>query len=250
MPCYNASNTLSYAIDSVLAQDYCEFELIIVDDRSSDSSCEIALSYTAKDNRIKLLQNKNTQGVSGARNTGIEVAAGRFICFLDSDDYLLPNSIANRISFLIDKNLHVVYGSYYRLLTDGSFVHNTAVSRISYADMLKRNYIGNLTGLYDVSAIGKIYQKNVGHEDYLMWIEISRKVPYIYSVSDSPIAVYRVSSNSLSGNKLIAFIWHWKIIRNEIGLNYPIAIYYQILYTFFSIFDRIQLGKRLFKGFI
>jgi glycosyltransferase involved in cell wall biosynthesis len=241
MPCFNSAETISCAIDSVLSQEFCDFELIIIDDGSRDASFEIAAVYASKDARIKLIRNRGDKGVAGARNSGIEIAIGRFICFLDSDDYLLPMAIARRVDYLIENDVCIVFGGYLRLLPDGCFVDKVAKSKVSFRDMLKRNHIGNLTGMYDAKRLGKIFQKKIGHEDYLMWLDLLKSVDYAYSVGLSPIAVYRVSKKSLSGNKANAFLWHWIIIRHEMLFCLSCAMYYQACYSIYSLMDRLKI---------
>ena len=90
VPVYNVEKYLPRCIDSILAQSFTDFELILVDDGSKDSSGKICEAYVTKDDRVKVLHKENG-GASTARNAGIEIARGTWICFIDSDDYVLPN---------------------------------------------------------------------------------------------------------------------------------------------------------------
>ena len=240
MPCLNSENTIVEAIESVLAQDYANIELIIIDDGSSDSSFKIVESYQFKDYRIKVYCNNGQHGVSHARNIGIDKSSGKFICFLDSDDYLLPGSITVRVKTIIEQGCKVVHGSYLKLLPSGNFSKKKSPLYISFNEMLRKNYIGNLTGMYDAEVLGKLFQKPIRHEDYLMWCQLLRLVKYSHSTGPEPIAVYRVSSNSLSGNKFKAFIWHWSVLRDGLCLNLPRSLYYQSFYLCASFLERLH----------
>jgi len=247
MPCLNSEKTIAEAIESVLSQDHNFLELIIVNDGTSDNSLEIIKKFQKIDNRIVLLQNEKCFGVAEARNIGINFAKGKYICFLDSDDYLLPSSISLRVQTAILKNCKIIYGDYLRLLPDGKFVWKSAPLRVKLSDMLKRNYIGNLTGMYDAQSLGKMLQQSIRHEDYLMWCKLLMQEGYAHSAGKVPIAVYRVSSNSLSGNKFKAFVWHWNILRNGLEIKLLLSCYYQSYYFVASLIDRLidQLKRRV-----
>jgi teichuronic acid biosynthesis glycosyltransferase TuaG len=248
VPCLNSEKTIAQTIDSVLSQDYHYLELIIIDDGSSDSSLEIINKYLENDSRVTLLRNTECHGVANARNMGIRFARGKYICFLDSDDYLIQGSIGLRVRTAVTKNAKIVYGNYLRLLHGGKVEVKAAPLRITLGDMLRRNYIGNLTGMYDAEALGKKFQKQIRHEDYLMWCELLMIEKYAQSVGNIPIAVYRVSLNSLSGNKFKAFLWHWDVLRNGLSINLLACSYYQLYYFITSLFDRfIYQIKRWIK---
>jgi glycosyltransferase involved in cell wall biosynthesis len=100
MPVYNTENYIRKAIESILNQTYKNFELLIVDDASTDNSYNIALEYQKQDERIKLLKNKNKKGISGAVNTGIEASSGKYITRMDSDDISLPERLEKQYNFL------------------------------------------------------------------------------------------------------------------------------------------------------
>jgi glycosyltransferase involved in cell wall biosynthesis len=240
MPCLNAANTISEAINSVLSQDFKNFELIIIDDGSRDNSVEIIKSYVLLDSRVKLIINPNPKkGVGFARNIGISMASGRYIAFLDADDYLLEHSLSRRVNTAIINNYKIVYGPYLRLLPDGSIREVYAKPKITFNEILLKNYIGNLTGLYDSSYFGKVQQDDIPHEDYLMWASLIKISGAAYSTGKSPLGVYRVSPGSLSANKLKAFFWHWTVLRRGLKINLFYSFYLQLFYFVLSIKPRI-----------
>ena len=243
MPCLNSENTISEAVESVLKQDYKNIELLVIDDGSTDCSLKILESYKLIDCRIKIFKNTGKHGVSYARNVGISASSGKFICFLDSDDYLLAGSINKRVNALEALKAKIVYGNYLRLSPHGVFSKKKSPPRISFKDMLKKNQIGNLTGMYDSEFFGKIQQYPIEFEDYLMWCQILKFEQYAFSTGSDEIAVYRVSPNSLTGNKRKAFFWHWNILRRGLKINVLFSIYYQLYYLRSSLVDRVVWSR-------
>ena len=171
-PSYNSSNFIAETIKSVLNQTYQEWEMIIIDDYSSDISINIIEKYIKKDNRIKLLKLEKNVGPAYARNIGIKEAKGKYISFLDSDDIWYPNKLEEQIKFMQKNDLSLTYSSYETIDENNLKINIRFVKeKISYKDMLKSNHIGNLTGIYDCEKIGKYYMDNVGHEDYTLWLK-------------------------------------------------------------------------------
>lgn len=251
MPCKNSENTILHAIDSVRYQTYNDWELIIVDDGSEDLTLEICKNSAKHDPRIKILRNSVlNHGPAGARNVGIKQACGRFIAFLDSDDSWNVNSLERRLELIAKTGAKIVFGPYYRLLPSGKKNLVAVKHRINYSDMLTRNHIGNLTGLYDASLLGKEYQEDIRHEDYPMWCRLIERAGYAISVSGDGLGIYRVSESSLSSNKLHAFCWHWRVLRDKLHLGLFNAAIYQMKYTIYAIKIRLLdkfLHESLYK---
>jgi glycosyltransferase involved in cell wall biosynthesis len=239
MPAFNAELTISETVFSVLCQDYSNFELIIINDHSVDRTPFLLDYFKNSDSRVSVFENKRNQGVANARNIGIENARGRFICFLDADDIMLQGSLRKRIQFSLKNNYPVVFGSYMRLLPNGKLKSVKTQFKVSFSDMLKRNHIGNLTGMYDSKLIECKFQKNIRHEDYLMWCELIKVAKFAYSIGPEPIGIYRVSCKSLSGNKIKSAIWHWNVLRYHLNVSFFSLIYFQICYIFHSVFSRL-----------
>jgi glycosyltransferase involved in cell wall biosynthesis len=237
MPLFNSVHTIRQAIDSVLDQTFSNFELIVIDDCSTDGSAE-AVSEYFHDTRVVMLSNLCNSGVAETRNAGIKAAIGRYITFLDSDDIWLPKKLELQYQ-LFNFGADVVYGPYIRFSNDS--LDNKLVrcpSSTSFDSLLSGNIIGNLTGAYDVKKVGKHYQKKIGHEDYLMWLNILKVSHCARSVSE-PIAKYRLSSGSVSSNKLKAALWMWHIYRYELGLNVVRSSIYFSKYAFKAFLKNI-----------
>lgn len=241
MPCHNGGKYLGESIDSVLLQTYTNWELLIVNDNSTDNSEKIVNEYQLKDNRIHFIDNENPIGMPSApRNVGINNAKGRFIAFLDCDDKWFPTKLEKQVK-LFDEKTSVVF-SYYQKMDEKSDVDSFVIyspSSVDYKHLLNGNCIGNLTGMYDTSKVGKIFQKNIHHEDYLMWLEILRK-GFVAKNTNTVEAVYREQKKSTSGNKFKAFSWTWNIYKKELKLPLFVALYHFCIYAVKGVFKFLK----------
>ncbi|MEZ8428368.1 glycosyltransferase family 2 protein [Vibrio cyclitrophicus] len=239
MPAHNSSKHIEESINSVLEQSYDSWELIIINDRSTDNTLSIAEGYQSAHNNIIVYSNHDTVGGAYyARNIGLSFAKGRYICFLDSDDVWLPFKLEVQIDAMKKYNVFASHGCYNRISESGSFINQVNIQRhVSYKDQLKSNRIPNLTGIYDRSKIGLFEQNKIGHEDYEMWLRILRKTSSIGI--EKAIASYRVSENSLSSNKLQSASWHYRILSSVDGLSYFQRWFYFFIYLFYAVLKRI-----------
>lgn len=239
MPAFNAAGTISDSINSILAQSYQDFQIYIIDDCSNDNTVEVIKSFNSS--KITLHENIRNLGVAQSRNIGIELAKGEYIAFLDSDDIWLESKLYEQ-AIMFD-SFDVICSGYYFFRTypdvDGLIQPK---SIITYKDMLKSNFIGNLTGIYNAKKLGKVYQKSRGHEDYIMWLDILLRVEKAYCIQ-KPLAMYRVSSNSLSGNKVKAMGWQWNIYRQSLGFGFLKSAYFFVLYLYNAISKRAKNKK-------
>lgn len=232
-PCFNSAPFLPEMIDSVVEQTYDDWELIIIDDYSTDESAIVIEKYCQKDSRIKYFKTKYPSGSPCLpRNIGIEYAKGRFIAFLDSDDIWLPNKLAEQLELFGDRKTAVVYSNYEKITESGERGERIVIApeTTSYQNLLKGNVIGNLTGIYDTQKVGKVYCQNIHHEDYILWLSILKK-GYIARNTNVVHALYRVRKQSVSANKLNVISWQWYIYRNIERINCLKACYYFIHYA-------------------
>lgn len=226
-PCYNGSKYVAETIESVLAQTYQNWEMLIVDDGSKDNSAEIIRSYENKDKRIRLIQQPNG-GSANARNHGIREAQGQFIALLDADDLWKPDFLSEQIAFMKEKNTLCVYSSYDRIDENSKECLSPLICKkvITYKDMLVRNYIGCLTGIYDCSKYGKIFLheelKSI-RDDYAYWIDVVKASGTAYGNQKS-LARYRVLQNSTTGKKKKLIKAHYKFYRNYLHQNVFISL--------------------------
>ncbi len=234
MPMHNSDKYVGKAIESVMGQTYPHWELLVVDDGSTDRSCEVVRAYAQRDERIHLLINDNPVGMPYApRNYGIQRAKGRFIAFLDSDDIWLREKLAQQIPiFFHDNATAVVFCDYEKISEDGKRSARliTAPRKTSYRQMLYGNVIGNLTGIFDVRKVGKNYFTDVHHEDYAFWLSVL-KSGYIARNTQTVGALYRMRKGSVTNNKLAIISWQWHIYRKVEHIGIIRSFYYYCFYA-------------------
>ena len=230
MPCYNGARYLKQSIESVLVQTYKNWELLVIDDASTDSSIDILKVICQDDNRVKLLVNDKPVGRPYApRNYGIARAQGDFIAFLDSDDLWKESHLENLLKVFENSSNVVVACSWYSRIDEEGNVNGLVRTPNTFTYHRKR---------------GKVYQRECGHEDYIMWMDVLKNGGIAKS-SNSVEAYYRVSNQSVSSNKARAMSWRWHIMRYEVGLSAIKSIYYVTASVFF-----IWLKKSRFSSLL
>ncbi len=235
MPMCNSEKFVGKAIESVIGQTYPHWELLVVDDGSTDHSCDVVRAYAVRDARVKLLFNNNPVGMPYApRNFGIQQAKGDFIAFLDSDDMWLREKLRQQLAvFHRDERTAVVYSDYEKVNEEGVRRARivTAPRKTNYQQLLYGNVIGNLTGIYDVRKVGKNYFTNVHHEDYAFWLSVL-KSGYIARSTSTVTALYRVRKMSVSASKFRVLTWQWHIYRKVENIGIMRSLYYFCFYAF------------------
>lgn len=236
MPNYNGEKFLSLAIDSVLSQTIKDWELIIIDDCSIDNSFKIIDYYLQLDRRICLLKNDVNKGVAFSRNRGIQYASGRYIAFLDSDDIWLPNKLENQLKVFSNIDCKIVYSAY-EIINESNEILGKVIppNKLDFNSLLKSNYIGNLTGVFDSRYFGKPKVLNMGHEDYILWLDLLKNTEFAFGTSEV-LARYRKKRNSVSSNKFRTIIWQWSIYRNHLKMDLFKSLYYMFHYAFHGAF--------------
>lgn len=232
-PTYNSAEFLSETIESILAQTYTNWELLITDDCSTDNTVEIIERYTKKDSRIKFFRLEKNSGGGIARNNSIKQAEGRYIAFCDSDDRWFPDKIAKQINFMKEKDIAFSYASY--LLCDENGKENginVCLSKLTYRKILMDNYVGCLTAMYDTAKIGKVYMPSIRkRQDWGLWISILKKCRMAYGIKQ-PLGLYRIRQNSVSSNKLSLIRYHATLYKEM--LHIPIFLGYCV-YLFINV---------------
>jgi len=235
-PLHNSGAFISETIDSVLAQTYTHWEMLIVDDSSVDDGPDLVRDYQKMDDRIKLLHNNKKSGPAITRNKAIEAASGRYIAFLDSDDLWLPRKLELQVDFMMKNNYSFTFTGYEKITESGIKIGKINVPKIvSYHDLLKTCSVGCLTAMYDTGKIGKIYMPLIDkRQDYALWLKILKIIPEGHGLN-LLLSQYRVRGGSISSNKWNASKYQWKVYRDIEKLNYLRSAYYFSLYTFHGI---------------
>jgi len=236
-PSYKGEQLIKQTIDSVIDQTYTNWEMIIVDDCSPDNSNEIIEEYIKKDNRIKLIKLDENRGPAVSRNSAIKEARGRYIAFLDADDYWHKEKLEKQLAFMKDNDIALSFTGYERVEESSSkFIDTQFVpTKVDYKTLLKQNIMGCLTVMYDTKKLGRVYMPDIlRRQDYALWLKILKQIPYAYGLNES-LAYYRVRTSSISSNKIRASRYHWKVLRDIEKLPIYKAIYYFGWYTYKSI---------------
>lgn len=242
MPMYNSERFIREAIDSVLAQTYTDWELLVVDDGSTDNSTSIVKEYADKDHRIRLLFNNRHIGIPSApRNMGVSNAKGRYIAFLDSDDMWLPRKLEHQIPLFKNQNVVIVYSNYEKMNEQGERTNRIIIApeHSSYNALLRGNVIGNLTGIYDKAKIENVVIEDIHHEDYVMWLTILKQGKIAQNTNTTE-AVYRVMSNSVSSNKTKVLRWQWAVYREHEKLSLCKSCYYFVHYAVRALYKALK----------
>ncbi|MFW5583942.1 MAG: glycosyltransferase family 2 protein [Bacteroidales bacterium] len=241
MPVHNAEKYIDVAIQSVIAQTYTNWELIVVNDGSTDGSEKIIRQYASADARILLINMESPSGTpTKPRNEGMKRAHGRYIAFLDSDDAWFPNKLTEQIPLFRDEQTAIVYTNYEKMSESG-LRHNRIVVAPQTADyerLLTGNVIGNLTGIYDTAKTGKRLCRNVHHEDYVLWLSILKE-GFIARNTNTIGGLYRVRDNSVSSSKWKLLPWQWHIYIEIEKTGYLRAMYYYACYALQAIRKRL-----------
>jgi len=221
-PVYNAEKFIEQTIKSVLSQTYRDFELILVDDNSTDNSVSIIKRYM-NDSRIRLIELPENSGAARARNVGIENARGRYIAFLDSDDIWSRKKLEKQIDFMNEHQYGFVFSSY--VFGDANANPTKKVVRVPkkliYKKAITRTVIFTSTVLIDTKLIDKelIYMPIVPSEDTATWWQILRSGKTAYGQNEV-LVIYRRAQNTLSSNKFVAIKRVWNLYRNVEGFGF------------------------------
>lgn len=215
MPSFNAERFIAEAIDSVLSQTVEDWELIIVDDASTDATATIAAGYQRRDPRIRLLAQTTNRGAASARNRGLDAARGKLIAFIDSDDIWYPDKTAKQIAALERRRADIVYTAYERVRE--SDLRRAIVSvpdRIEYHTLLRRCIIGCSTSLVRRATCGAVRMPLLKRRhDHGYWLELLRDGSRTAVGVNEILVTYRLHRDSLSANKVVAAAYSWKLLR-------------------------------------
>jgi len=243
-PLYNSEKFIVQTINSILNQTYTNWELILVDDCSTDATLQIVEEYTKQYSNMYLLKNQVNFGAAISRNKAILQANGKFIAFLDADDLWISNKLEFQVDFMQQHNCDVSYTSYYQIDENGNPLKKLvkALPMLSYNKYLKTNYIGNLTGMYNVATLGKITSPNLRkRQDWLLWLSAIKKSGKPALGISQPLAYYRVRSNSISSNKIRLLKYNFLVYKKGLGFSYVKSIYYMCLFVWEQFFVKSRL---------
>jgi teichuronic acid biosynthesis glycosyltransferase TuaG len=214
-PSWNVEGLIGATIESVQAQTFGDWELLIADDCSTDQTRSVVERYAANDPRIKLIRQPRNGGPALARQTAIEQAQGRFLAFLDSDDLWLPAKLERQIDFARKNRAALSYTAFRRIDEAGSVTGRliTVANSLTYQQLLKNTSIATLTALVDRDIAGNVAMKNEPYDDFCLWLSILKNGHVAHGLNED-LARYRVRGVSVSSRRLRSAGWVWHIYRN------------------------------------
>lgn len=244
-PAYGTESFIAETIESVIAQTYPHWELLIADDCSPDNLSKIVKKYEEKDHRVKYLKMEKNGGPANARNLALRNAKGRYVAFLDSDDLWHPDKLKKQLAFMQKNDYSFTYTAYQRMKMAGEkypFI-NYVPEQITYSGLLKNTCISTLTVILDKSKIEDINMSpGWGYDDYVLWLEILKKGTIAHGLNEN-LALYRVMEQSVSSNKPRALKWVWQIYRKQQKINTIMSLFYIANFSLNAFLKRVKVNK-------
>tara|TARA_B100000929_G_scaffold281367_1_gene260331 strand:+ start:761 stop:1546 length:786 start_codon:yes stop_codon:yes gene_type:complete len=247
MPAYNSEVFISESIQSVINQTYPNWELLVIDDASSDSTKKIAEKFSSEDNRIRFFQNSSNSGTHHSRNRGIKAASGDFIAFLDADDLWKPEKLEKQLKILSKPNIAACFSSYELIDEKGTHLNKMieALPVLHYDKLLKANYVGNLTGIYNVNILGKIYCPDISkRQDWALWLKVLEEGGPMEGIQES-LAFYRKRKNSISKNKIEMLKYNFSVYRYVLKYGFLKSNWRMMLFLYEQFFVKSKQTKTI-----
>ena len=248
MPSYNTGKYISESIMSVQNQTYREWELLIVDDCSTDDTDRVVAKFLS-DKRIRYIKNNKNSGAAISRNKALSCAKGRWIAFLDSDDLWTPDKLEKQLDFMKKNNYDFSY-TYYEEIDENSNekgVLITGPQKINKRKMNNYCWIGCLTVMYNKDIVGNIQIKDIKkNNDYAMWLKVIKKSD-CYLLPEN-LAKYRKRQGSISNHGYTKLIkWHYKLFKDAEEMNVVRSIIFTIRNLIFGFVKKIKYKHTYIK---
>ena len=242
-PAYNTAECIGKTIQSVLAQTYSNWELLIVDDCSTDNTREIIESFG--DPRIRYLKNEKNSGAAISRNYGLREAKGKWIAFIDSDDLWAPEKLEKQIRFMKENNYAFTCTDYCMVSPDGQLQPHiyTGPEWVNKKILYRYCYFSTITVMYDRETVGLVQIADIRkHNDYAMWLQIIEKAN-CYRLQEC-LSCYCRRENSISSvNKWTLIKYHYILFRKALGKDVVSSVFLTANNLFFGVLKKL-LNKR------
>lgn len=236
-PTYNCGKFIEDTIKSVVKQTYQNWEMIIVDDCSSDNTKEIVEKYTSQDKRIKYHVLQENSGAAVARTKAMELSIGSYMAFLDSDDLWPENKLESQMNFMKENNYAFTCTDYEQIDEKNDSLNKIIKTKrkTNYNGVLLSCPIGNSTVMYDVEKLGKFVVPNIRkRNDDALWLQILKKEKYVYGMPNV-LMQYRVRNNSISSNKVDLIKYHWYLYREIENLSVFRSVFHICFWVFLKL---------------
>lgn len=242
-PSFNCSKYISETIRSVQSQTYQNWEMIIVDDCSTDNSREIISQFCKTDPRVKLFTQEKNQGAGAARTRALHIAKGRYIAYLDSDDLWYPEKLDKQIAFMNSHSCGFSCTSYEVIDNNGNNLHKEIrmLPKVNYKQFLTNNLLQTVGIMGDVSIVNKTLfeMPNIRRrQDAATWLQVLKAGYDCYGMQEI-LAKYRRTNNSLSSNKIKAVRGIWYLYRDIEHLSLPFSCYCFVRYATLAVWKRL-----------
>ena len=227
-PTYNCGRFIAETIATAQAQTYTNWEMIIVDDCSTDDTKQMVDAIAAQDQRIHYHCLEQNSGAAVARTKAMELAQGEYMAFLDSDDLWLPEKLERQLAFMKENGYAFSCTAYEQIDEQSNSLDRVihTVTKTDYNRLLLDCPVGNSTVMYHVAAMGKFQVPNIRkRNDDALWLQMLKKEKYIWGM-DEVLMRYRIRSNSISSNKLAVVKYHWILYRDIEHLSVPRSIFH------------------------
>lgn len=247
VPTYNTEKFIKLTIQSVQNQTYKNWEMILVDDASTDETIKIISELAKADNRIKLFQLPNNSGNGFARNVALKKATGKYIAYLDADDLWFPMKLEKQIQFLKANKLPFTFSFYDCIDEEGKTLNRRveAPLNLTYNQLFFCNYIGNLTAIYDAEYFGKIViEATQKRQDWRLWLTIVKQIKETKPVPES-LAFYRIRKDSISSSKFKLIKHNFGVYRDFHGFNSVSSFFLMIRFLFTQLCIKPRYIKKV-----
>lgn len=246
MPTYNCGHYIQKTIESVLQQTYKEWELLIIDDCSTDNTKEIVEKYVIDYEQIHYVCQDSNKGVAIARNKGMELAKGTYIAFLDSDDVWLPEKLEIQVDFMRKKKCSFSFMTYELIDEEGRLLHKIirAPEKINYDTALYNTPIFTSSVMFMKENFKDYKFSYTGNgEDFTLWLKLLKQTDYAYGI-DACLVNYRIRSGSLSRGLFVKLRRRWDILKNEENIRGTNLVFVYMRYLVCTLRKRRRNGSR------
>ena len=247
IPTYNTEKFIRSTIESVQNQTYTNWEMILVDDASTDKTVSIIEEFAQKDSRIKLFKLPENRGNGFARNAALEKATGKYIAYLDADDLWFREKLEKQIQFLKANNLHFTFSFYDSIDEEGNDLNRRVESPnpLTYKQLFFCNYVGNLTAIYDADYFVKIIlETSQKRQDWRIWLMILKQIKTAKPVPES-LAFYRIRKDSVSSSKFKLIKHNFGVYREFHGYNFVFAVLLMIRFLYTQLIVKQKYIKKI-----
>lgn len=248
MPAYNKEKYIAKAINSVIHQTITDWELIVIDDCSTDGTRDVIAAMAANDPRIRFVRNESNLGAAGTRNRALDMCRGEYVALLDADDIWYPEKLEKQLNLLRCTEADVAYSSY-KVIRRGAQEKSSdyiVPEKVSLRDMLRQNWIGCSTVLM-TGAVARSYRFTTEfyHEDYVFCLQMLQNGAGFVGVTDV-LGEYSYYPDSRSGNKLASAKSRWDVYRRYLKLSLVECLWYMLQYAVGGIlkYSKVNRFKR------